>query len=171
MLWTKTLIYSIYLLLFNYNNGHPIYISSTEIAYKEKAKSIEITVKIFSDDLEKVLSDQLKKKIEIGTDREDSKTDEYISEYLNKHFHIHADNKKLNYKLIGRENGSKSDMFAMYLYLEVKNIKPFKNLQVENSILIDEFYNQLNFISCHTKSSGLLKVISRKGNLKHTIRW
>ena len=62
-------------------------------------------------------------------------------------------------------------MFAMYLYLEIKNVKPFKNLQVENSILIDEHYNQLNFISCHTKASGLIKVISRKGNIKQTIKW
>ena len=107
MLWTKTLIFSICLFFIGANNYHPIYISSTEIAYNEKAKSIEMTVKVFSDDLEKVLSEKFKKKIEIGTEREDVKTAEYISEYLYNHLHIYTDNKKLNYKIIGRENGSK----------------------------------------------------------------
>ena len=150
---------------------HPIYLSSTEVSYKPKTKILEISVKVFSDDFEKILSDIHKEKIEIGTDREHPKVQEYIMAYLSKNLKITADQKRLDYRFVGREPGEKSDMFAYYIYLEVKNTAPFKTLYVENSMFVEEFTNQLNFISCHTKSKGLIKVVCRKGDLKQRVIW
>jgi hypothetical protein len=150
---------------------HPIYLSSTEVAYKPKTKSLEISVKVFSDDFENILSEIYKEKIEIGTDREHPKVQEYIMAYLNKNLKFTADQKRLEYRFVGREPGEKSDMFAYYIYLEVKNTAPFKTLYIENSMFVEEFTNQLNFISCHTKSKGLIKVVCRKGDLKQKVIW
>ena len=62
-IWTKTLIYSMYAAFITIGDIHPIYISSTEVDYNTKAKSIEISVKIFVDDLEPVLSKKYNSKI------------------------------------------------------------------------------------------------------------
>jgi len=151
--------------------AHPIYLSTTEVEYKEKMKSLEISVKIYADDLEQVFSAQKKEKIELGTDREHVKAKAYIMEYLQKHLRFLADEQRLNYTYIGHEAGGRSDMFAMYVYLEIKDVAMFKTLKVENSILVAEHANQLNFVACHTKSKGLIKVITKKGALVQEVNW
>jgi hypothetical protein len=170
-IWTKMLICSMYA-AFAFNTiAHPIYLSTTEVDYKEKTKTLEISVKIYADDLEAVLSAQKKEKVELGTDREHPKAKAYIVEYLQKHLHFFADEQALKYNYIGHEAGGRSDMFAMYVYLEIENVKQFKTLKVENSILIDAHANQLNFVACHTKSNGLLKVIAKKGETTQLVNW
>lgn len=169
-IWTKLLIYSFFTIMPSLISEHPIYLSSTEIAYNKTSKSLEISVKIFADDLEPVLSKLYKQRIELGTDREHPNTKEYLFEYLKDNFIIYTDGKMQSFKYIGHESGDKTDMFAMYIYLEAENVEPFLMLKVNNSILIDNLSNQLNFISCHT-NSGLKKLISRKGDLVQEIKW
>jgi hypothetical protein len=170
-IWTKTLIYSMYAAFITIGDIHPIYISSTEVDYNTKSKSLEISVKIFADDLEPVLSKKYNSKIELGTDREHPKTKDYLMEYLQKHLVFYIDNKTAVYKYIGHESGGKSDMFALYIYLEINNINTFKIMQIYNNLLIEQHSNQLNFISCHTKNKGLIKVIAKKGDLKKEVIW
>lgn len=171
-IWSKIFVYSILsIFLLGRSSEHPIYLSSTEVQYNSKNKSLEISVKIFADDLELVFEDKYKEKIELGTEREHPKAKEYIVTYIQNHLKFYTDNKLQTYKYLGHESGGKSDMFAMYVYLEAEQVKPFKILKVKNSILIDDYKNQLNFISCHTKNHGLKKVINRKGNLTKEIKW
>jgi hypothetical protein len=152
-----------FLTFVNQKEIHPIYISNTEIKYNQKSQAYEISVKIFADDLEKVFKKEYHEHIEIGTDREHPKTKEYLSTYLNQNLIFYTDNKKLEYKYIGHESGGKSEMFAMYIYLETKKCVKTSVLKVSNSILLSEISNQLNFISLHS-NSGIKKYICRKGD-------
>jgi hypothetical protein len=163
VIFFKTLIYAMFLSFTQPKDNHPIYISNTEIKYNNKSESYEISVKIFADDLEKVFKKQYKEEIELGTDRENPKAKEYLTSYLKKNLIFYIDNKQLDYKYIGHESGEKSEMFAMYVYLESKKCNKSIVLKVSNSILLSELNNQLNFISLHT-NSGVKKYICRKGD-------
>ena len=149
---------------------HPIYTSMTEIDYKPNRKALEISVKIYADDLERLLTAQKGEKIELGTDREHPKATTYLLEYLNRHLKLKVDNKAVKYNFVGRENGGRADMFAMYIFIEVLNVEPFESIQVDNSILIEELSTQLNFIACHT-TRGLIEEITRKEDTFKNIKW
>ena len=149
---------------------HPIYTSMTEIDYNQNRNALEISVKIYADDLEKILSREKGERVEIGTDREHPKASEYLLDYLEKHLKLEVNNEKVNYNFVGRENGGRADMFAMYIFLEVLDVTPFEFIKVNNSILIDELPTQLNFIACHT-TKGLLKKVARKEDTYKKITW
>jgi hypothetical protein len=149
---------------------HPIYLTFAEIDYKEERSALEISIKIFADDLEKVLSAQEKEVVEIGTDREHPKADDLIQAYLEKHFSIAVDGKKVKYDYLGKEMGEGRDIFEMYVFIEATNVKAFKEMTVSNSILIEEHSSQLNFAACLT-DEGVKKVVSRKGRVPQKVKW
>jgi hypothetical protein len=147
----------------NQKDLHPIYISNTEIKYNQKSETYEISVKIFADDLEKVFKKQYKEEIELGTDREHPKAKDYLFNYLKNNLVFYSDNKKLEYNYIGHESGGKTEMFAMYIYIETKKCSKSSLLKATNTILLSELSNQLNFITLHS-NSGIKKYIYRKGD-------
>ena len=72
-------MFLVFLLLF-----HPIYMSYVEIRCNEDRQEYELLLKVFTDDLEKALSNHHSMDIEIYTDREHPKADSLILSYLNK---------------------------------------------------------------------------------------
>jgi hypothetical protein len=125
---------------------HPVYLSVTEIHYKPEKQSIEIAIKVFSDDFSEALSRLHKRDIEIGTDREPSDATKLIRDYIGAHFSIRADDKILTCNYIGREV-ERIDFFAMWIYFEVRGVSSINKLYVENSILFDYFSTQNNIIT------------------------
>jgi hypothetical protein len=162
-LLTKSLLFSILLSSGFFQKTHPIYISNTEIKYNTTTETYQISVKLFADDLEKVFKKKYKEKIELGTDKEHPKAKEYFLDYLKDNLIIYNDNKDLVYNYIGHESGDKSEMFAMFVYLETKKCKKSTLLKIKNTILLSEIPTQLNFISFHNQS-GIKKYICRKGD-------
>ena len=168
VLLTKSLILSILLSSGMIQSIHPIYISNTEIKYNSSSETYQLSVKIFADDLEKVLEKKYKENIELATDREHPKTKQYLTEYLKSNLLIYADNKDLAYTYIGHESGDKSEMFAMFIYLETKKCKKSSQIKIKNSILLKDISTQLNFISFFS-SNGIKKQICRKGDETKTL--
>jgi hypothetical protein len=125
---------------------HPIFISMAQVDYKTKSDRLEIAVKIFSDDLQKVISKKNDQTIEIGTDREHKDATRYIREYVESNFKIYNNNKELKLEYVGRELERK-DFFAMWVYFKVEKVKRLKNLKLYDNILIDYERTQKNKIS------------------------
>lgn len=151
-------------------NIHPIYLSNTEIRYNKKDQQLEISLKLFADDLEQAILNNYKKKVEIGTDRENKDSENLLLQYVQKNFKIFVNNKEKQMLYIGKENGAKNDFFAIFLYFEVKQVKSIKTIKIFNTLLIDENQNQLNFINCFT-SKGLTKLICKKDQNTAFISW
>lgn len=127
---------------------HPYFISMTEIEHDKKDSSLEISVRIFTDDLEKTIRQTYKGKVDLLNKDEKVNSEKLIREYLSKHLIIKADGKVLNLKFDGFE----SEEGSIWSYLEVDNIASVKNLEVTNTILYDYKEEQVNFI--HVKSGS-----------------
>ncbi|WCL82956.1 hypothetical protein PPO43_07640 [Saprospira sp. CCB-QB6] len=153
------------------NEEHPIYLSFAEIDYKEKQQALQISIKLFVDDFEQLFSKRLGETVEIGTDREHPQANQLLADYIEQHFQLKADGQTIKYKYLGKEMGEKQNIYECYVFLEAKNLSPFAHLTINNSLLIDEHFNQLNFAACHTKNRGLQKVISRKGEEVQKVKW
>lgn len=144
----KVKIFALVLICFSFvaADEHPIFISMAQVDYKTKLDRLEIAVKIFSDDLQKVITKKEGQTIEIGTDREHKDATAYIKAYVEENFKLSNNGKELELEYVGRELERK-DFFAMWVYYKVEKVKRLKDLKLYNNILIDYERTQKNKIS------------------------
>lgn len=126
-------------------SAHPIYLSNTEIDYNKKNKTLEIAIKIFSDDLGEVLTEEQGETVEIATDREHPDATTLITEYLEKHFIVEVNGKRKPFHYVARRN-VREDFYATWVLLEVPKVHNIKTLKLTNDILMDYHEEQQNFV-------------------------
>lgn len=133
--------------------NHPFHVSVCEINFNEGSKSLEITHKIFLDDLENALKDEYGGKIDLMNIRNPGKIDEMVKNYVSNHFIVSVDEKEVSANFIGSE----VEEDAMWVYLEVPKVKRLSEIKVQNTILFQQFADQVNLV--HIKNNGKLKSI------------
>jgi hypothetical protein len=142
---------------------HPIYVSTSEIDYNSEDKQLEIAIKIFSDDLEEVLSLEKGETVEIGTNREHPKATEYIVAYLREHFKLEVNGKDVSFEYVNRKL-IKDEFFAMWVLVQVPKVNKLKSLSLENDILVDFNNGQQNHIKFRDAGNGsYIRKVTSKG--------
>jgi hypothetical protein len=128
---------------------HPVHVSVTEIEYSEKNKSLQITSRIFIDDLELSIQKQIKQEsLDILQPKNGMTINQLVSSYLKEHFKIKIDGKpaKVNYLTHEIEDA------AIICYLEIENVKKLKTLEVTNDVIQEIHADQSNLIHITYKS-------------------
>jgi hypothetical protein len=120
---------------------HPFYVSVTEINIS-KNKPVEISCRIFYDDLERTLEKQVHSPVDIVKPADKKKMDAWINDYIQKHLAVTADGKRLVLSYVGYE--IQED--AAWIYLENKETGPFKKIEVRDDLLFSEHPEQLNIV-------------------------
>ena len=153
--------------LLAFSAAHKFYVSVTNVNYSEKDKAIQITSRVFIDDLHKLLLERYDVKSKFATEEESPLADEYLEKYLRSKFVIEVNGANASYDYIGK----KYDADVVVFYIEVPNIdlETVKSVQIENEMLMDLFEDQQNVV--HFKfgfdKKSLVLVKSRtKGMLK-----
>src|SRR5258708_10368203 len=82
---------------------HPLYITVTEINHNAKDKILEISCKIFTNDLEVVLEKGAKTKVDLSNSKEKATTDKLIDEYIERHLRLKVDGKAAGRTFLGSE--------------------------------------------------------------------
>jgi len=121
---------------------HPFYVSVTEMTFNSKTKSIEISCKMFAEDMEDVLKQNYKTGVDLSNNKQQSQNNKMVNDYIVKHLALNIDSKPVNYKFIGFEK----DKESVYCYLEVLDVPAIKKLAVNNSILYDYKKEQINIV-------------------------
>lgn len=129
---------------------HAFHLSKTDMTFKPKDKSMQITLHIFIDDLELGLEKQGHKKLFVGTERELQQVNDLILKYLQNNFNVKVNNKQIAYTWVGKE--TTFDKQALWVYLEMKNVKAVQNMMVENKILTEVFDDQKNIVQINIPS-------------------
>lgn len=121
---------------------HPLHVSVTEIEMDDKDKRLEIMMRVFMDDLEVTLRNEYKNPdLDILNPR-GLTVDQMMENYLKKHFKIMLDNKSVVTKYLGHEQEGDAFIF----YVEVGNVRKWKTINVQNSIITDTFDDQSNLV-------------------------
>jgi hypothetical protein len=130
---------------------HPFYISMTDINYNTNNKTLEVSVRIFTDDLEECLRRTCNCKVELMKPVDKPGMDKLVSAYINNHLQVKIDGQPATLVYAGyqQEDGS------TWSYFEVKNVPAIKKLQVNNWLLHDYKTEQVNMV--HVKANGLEK--------------
>lgn len=131
---------------------HPIHLSVSEINYSEKDKALQITSRIFIDDLETSIQKKLNQpELDILKPTGGQSTDQLVSAYINDHFKVKLDNKPQKLSYLGHE----IEDAAIICYIEIEKVKKFKTLEVLNDIIQETHEDQSNLI--HVTYKGPVK--------------
>ena len=131
---------------------HPIHVTVTEIEYDEKDKALEIMMRVFIDDFELSLREELNQpELDILNPNAGQTTDQLAGAYLNKHFRILLDNKIQKANYLGHEREADAFIF----YIEVPNVRKWKTIQVQNDVLTALHEDQSNLV--HVTVKGEVK--------------
>ena len=143
---------------------HDFYISVCQIDVNEASQSLELTLKIFTDDLEETMKNNGAGQLNIGLPEESASTEKLLAEYLLKNIRIHLDGKKMSARFLGKENEAN----VTWIYIEVPNVSNFKSLRIKNTVLMDSFDKQTNLINVikkKVKKSLILNTEKKEGSV------
>lgn len=132
---------------------HPLHVSTTEVNFNQKEKSLEISCRIFTDDFEEVLTKQYKAKVDLNKPAMQKAMDGLIKNYLNTHLQYTVNGKNANAAYVGFE----IDHEATNVYLEITNVATLQSLALNNSLMYDLFDDQMNIL--HVEKTGTRKSV------------
>jgi len=135
---------SIFCLLLNNGDLHDIHLSNTLVHYKSDESAIQLTVKIFADDLELAVKEMYGEEMLLLEKTELPHSDSLIQLYINYHFILSSENTLFQSHFIGKELSE--DLSSVWCYLEYTDIKSFSQLDIQNSILTELFDDQKNMV-------------------------
>jgi hypothetical protein len=131
---------------------HPIHISVTEINFSEKDKALQMTSRIFIDDLELSIRRDIKDEdLDLLKPGNGRTTDQLVATYLAKHIQVKVDGKVVQQKYLGSE----IEDVAIICYIEMPNIKKLKTVETLNNVIQETHADQSNLVH-----------VTYKGNLK-----
>ncbi len=143
----KSIILLLALSLFSFfAHAHDYHTSITDIKYNPRSQSLEVAVKVFTDDLEDALSRRNKAKI---TYNNSEKVKAYLHNYLSSALVFEAvKGKPMKYKLVGSEE----DADALWIYVEVPVAATnLQQLYIKNAVLTEIFDDQMNIVNLNYK--------------------
>lgn len=121
---------------------HKYYFSFTEIRVDSKKATLNVSCKIFTDDLEAAMSSVYGKKIVLTDVKQNKEVQSVLTKYIEEHFKISVAGKALKLDFVGYEN----EADVTWCYLEVPKFTKKGPITVLNSVLFETFPEQTNVI-------------------------
>ena len=122
---------------------HAIYVSVTEIKYQGETNKLEISVKMFTNDLEDAIYNQTKTRISLRTIEDLDNHASKIENYVNQCFSLKMNDQANSLKLLRAENEGD----ATWSYWEVPINKVVSSLEIQNQVLTELFAAQSNVVT------------------------
>lgn len=146
---------------------HKFYVGVFQVNYAAEKKMIQITSRIFVDDLNKGIEKKYNKKAFIGTDKETPSDVDLLKKYLSENFSIKINGQLKSITFLSKELEADD---VLVCYSRITKVEKFKTLEISNTVLTDWNTEQQNIthISAYdTKRSVLFTESSRKEVLKY----
>jgi hypothetical protein len=146
---------------------HKFYVGVFQVNYATEKKMLQITSRIFIDDLNNAMEKKYHKKTYVGTSKETPADVELLKKYLSEHFLIKVNGQSKVITFLFKEVEADD---VLVCYSRIKDIDKFKTLEISNTILVDwnsEQQNITHISAFDTKRSVLFTGSSRKELLKY----
>lgn len=130
---------------------HPYYISVVDVKYNAQQKSIQLSARLFTNDLEDALEKIQHKKIDVLNPKNKAEVDSVLFTYIKQRLHISINKKDQSLNYVGYEREEES----IWTYLEIKKITAPKTLSVTTKLLYDYLPSQVNIV--HAEINGVKK--------------
>ncbi len=140
---------------------HKYYMSICHVDYDKNKKTIQITLRVFIDDLQTEFNSTIKSEpIELATDREPKNIDSIYNYYLKEALNIEINNNEKKIEYIGK----KYDHDMAIFYLEILDVQEIKSIKIQNNILCSLFSEQENIIKTDINDIKKSHIITKNDN-------
>ena len=129
---------------------HPFHVSICDMEYQTKEKTLEISSRIFMDDLELALG-KLTHVDNYFDNRDKSLINKDLSEFLEDNIKVWVDGNETELQFLGYE----IENDVVWSYLEATKVRQLNSITVEYTVLFDVFDDQFNLV--HVKKAGTTK--------------
>lgn len=130
---------------------HPIHVSTTNISYNNQDGKLEVICTIFTDDFEAALVKQYHAKTDLNRADMHKAMDELVKKYITTNLQIKTGAVPLNLNYVGFEINKE----ATDVYFESDKIPAVKKVNVDVSLLHNQFEDQINIV--HITVGGVRK--------------
>ncbi len=155
----KKAILVLMLPLLAFTSAHKYYVSVTHVNYSAKDDALQMTTRVFIDDLEAVILARYGQTVVLDPNTEPAKANGLLQKYLKSKFAVSLNGTAVTYDYIGK----KYDGDVLVFYMEVPKIKlpNLTSIEIQNELLTDVFEEQQNIVhfkvNDHKKSMVLVK--------------
>ena len=152
-------------LVFSAFGVHKFYVGMFQLEFVAHKKEIQITTRLFIDDVNVALEKKYSKKTFIAEAKESKEDQVFLQNYIAENFKIKINNQPKSFVFLSKE----VDNNVLVCYFKIKDIPKVNSLQIENSIMMELFSEQQNIIQFNNngkKSSLLLTSETTAGTLK-----
>ena len=145
---------------------HPLHLSVCDIEFDSQNRSLEISQRIFADDLENVLRPKIGAKTDILNPVNKEQLSSAIRDYVLQNLQLQLNGKKVTPRYVGYE----VDEDVVWVYMEVPNVRSLSTITVQNTLFFEVFEDQLNLIN--VKKDGKVRSLKLAGDQKEgTLRF
>jgi hypothetical protein len=140
----KFIVFSFVIVAFGLLNlaFHPFHLSVTDMKYNTKERNVEISTKLFINDLEDIVKKKYGKKLDLFLHADDTESKNLLQQYIQQNLYISLDNKNVSFTLLGSEREDN----ALWIYLETPVIAAPHKVSIHNTLLFDLFEDQTNIV-------------------------
>lgn len=153
--------------LFSAFTFHKFYVGVYQVDYAPEKKMLQITSRIFIDDLNDAIEKKYKLKSNVGTEKETAADVTLLKNYLSENFSVKVNGQSKTIVFVSKET---EDQNVLVCYTKITDVAKIKALEVSNTILVDwnsEQQNITHFLINGTKKTVLFTESSRKEVLKY----
>jgi len=146
---------------------HEFHLSKTTINYNTEEMAIQVSTRIFIDDLELSLKDSGYDSLKICTRKEKENAEQLIQDYINEHLKVKIDDSDLEFTFLGKEQSD--DLAAVWCYLEAYDVEAFNKMSVSNTILISQFDDQKNITMIQVDKEKIAHILFTSDHTNETV--
>ncbi|MEC5165193.1 hypothetical protein RCH18_000918 [Flavobacterium sp. PL11] len=165
----KTLLitsFGLFFLTLSSFSVHKFYVSLYQVNYAPEKKMLQITSRIFVDDLEEAISKKHQKKINLGSEKETDQDMIFFKKYFTEKLSIKINGQPKAINFLSKE----MDGDVLICYFNIKDIQKIKTLEVYNAVITEsnsEQQNIMHFSILGVKNTLLFTESSSKGSISH----
>jgi hypothetical protein len=140
--WFASVVLCLFLTGAGVPSRHPLYISVTEITHNAKDRILEVSCKVFTNDLETVLEKMSGGRVDLSAAATKAASDKLIDTYVEKHLRLKVDGKPVLLHFVGSEQEND----GTWNYFQVNEVQAVKRIEVVDELLYDSFNQQINIL-------------------------
>lgn len=132
-----------YIFLFFLGWFHPLHLSISDIVLNPKSGNLEISQRIFIDDLENALRNRTGLPLDLINPKDPALAQELVGDYLKQHFRLQVNGSAVKLHYLGYE----VEEDAIWAYMEVPKVRRVSSVHVQHTLFFRQFTDQLNLVN------------------------
>ncbi|RKS95315.1 hypothetical protein BC952_0982 [Flavobacterium limicola] len=145
---------------------HKFYVALYQVNYAPEKKMLQITTRIFVDDLNSAVGKKYSKKINLGAENESVDDINFLKKYFSEKFYIKVNGQTKPIHFLSKE----MEGDVLICYFSMKEIQKINSLEIYNAVITEgnaEQQNIMHFNVSGVKNTLLFTESSSKGMLKY----